>query len=316
MLSFTEEQIFWQCSEAAACEEYPHDPIERLYYQNQPFWSTVPQEYLLLSNRCGEVRGYKNIAQSTPERWFNTIERYCELELTFPDKDKIKAVEGIGIQTAVILGDTYRHGMTSSTLLPSLLWCIPHDAHDAQSCHRSPTWRAPTWHWASWDGPLGFWEPRNIYEQIGWSRMMPLVKLFMSDNFDPLATDGSIDTWPLLMCIGRLLRLKLDDPKKLNDTESDYKFELEDGGTIQFNVCYLDERGIIWDSSEHLAVLPIVGFREVRAWEAEVGIMASTDIDYKGLLVRKSDHGTFYRSGVVVWWNATTMAKPSLVVLE
>lgn len=39
--------------------------------------------------------------------WFGTLQTYCQAELTYPDKDKYAAIDGIGQLAAVRLGATY-----------------------------------------------------------------------------------------------------------------------------------------------------------------------------------------------------------------
>ena len=93
MLSFNGPEVFWQCSETAACGDFPNDDSEEVsWVSHHPFWSLTDSDRLLQTNRLSDTRtpwiscdldGLHYVG-SVHERWCTTMESYCKASLTFP----------------------------------------------------------------------------------------------------------------------------------------------------------------------------------------------------------------------------------------
>jgi hypothetical protein len=218
MLYFTDKQVLWQCTEAAACEDFPQEKCSKIDWAEKyhPFWALSDSSRLLRTNRLAppkdnEPDQAEQIVSASPEqKWFLTLESYCQASLTYPDKDIFKAIDGVGAEVAALTGRDYGHGILSGTLALTLLW---EAAPGARPEFRSPLHRAPTWHWASYH-PQSF----NLYTTIyilydylrrGIQRFAALAHLFMSDSCEEIAYPPTMDLWPDLMCIGRPLMLNI-----------------------------------------------------------------------------------------------------------
>ena len=197
MLSFNGPEVFWQCSEAAACGDFPSNKTEEISWaSHHPFWSLIGPDHLLRINRLSDTKNRwrdldldgQHYNGSIYERWCATTQIYCEASLTFPDKDVFKALEGVGQCIARLMGDIYQHSLLRNTLPSALLWKATY-----QWCRRSPPQRAPTWHWASYEGHLSFWNPQYLYLQLRkeYWRSSPVAYVFMSDDCRSFALDNA-----------------------------------------------------------------------------------------------------------------------------
>ncbi|KAI0405188.1 heterokaryon incompatibility protein-domain-containing protein [Xylaria palmicola] len=187
MLSFGSE-VFWQCSQAAACEQYPDTDLpaySRLI--GHPFWVLG---YLSDSHKDSGI--------DVTYQWLSALNTYCRSKLTYPDKDLFAAIDGIGTVLCQKFGGRFKHGMWDAALPEALLFG---GGFHSQGGLTAGNGFRPTWHWSSYyPGDLQF----NIYD-IG-SLHFQMVYAFMSDDCEPLPNETSKDFWPNLLLIGRLLR--------------------------------------------------------------------------------------------------------------
>ena len=57
MLSFNGPGVFWQCLEAAACEDFPDDKAEEISWaSHHPFWALTDSNDLLRTNRLSDTK--------------------------------------------------------------------------------------------------------------------------------------------------------------------------------------------------------------------------------------------------------------------
>ena len=166
MLSFNGPTVFWQCAEFAACEDYPNDrtySVEGI--AGHSFWALTDPKDLLrqlrplhhgVQDQQSDPEG-ENSKPSIHERWFDLTLQYCWAKLSFPDKDKFAALEGVGQRISQITGDLYQHGLFRYTLPLILLCTLPCGSLGA------PPERGATWHWASYDNMM-FHYPRALCE--------------------------------------------------------------------------------------------------------------------------------------------------------
>lgn len=104
--------------------------IERLI--DDPFWSLSPSQSLLRNvirrgpGRVGSSLHHDLVPEARPvtyqERWFNALSSFNAAKLTYPAKDKILAIDGIGMRLAELSSDTYSRGILAKTMPYALLW--------------------------------------------------------------------------------------------------------------------------------------------------------------------------------------------------
>lgn len=150
MLHFAQDQIYWECSSHDSAESEDHTfkcesspirlgPGSRSPWRYGSLWSI--DERLLKSRRA--------------DAWFLIVSTYSALYLTYPDKDKFFALNGIAKRAASLRDsdDAYVAGMFRKSLLLQLRWHTRNDLSRGVNCsRRSAAWRAPSWSWLSVDG--------------------------------------------------------------------------------------------------------------------------------------------------------------------
>ena len=324
MLSFNGPDVFWQCSEAAACGDFPDDEAEEVSWaSHHPFWSLTDSDHLLRKNRLSDTKNRwkdrdldgKHYNGSIHERWCTTMESYCEASLTFPDKDVFKALEGVGQRTAWLMGDVYQHGLIEETLPRALMWRAK-----VQWCRRSPPQRAPTWHWASYEGHLDFWNAQYLYSQARkehW-RASPVAYVFMSDDCRSFALDNATDLWPSLMCIGRPILLNVRDRGLGSLSLHSFCVRSSD-----IEVWPKVDYGVEADNSlDGFALLPLVSVQQAKDIHAEDSTVNQINfVSIEGLLVRGTGNGRYQRIGCFNEYGQKLLktlqtTKPTLMILE
>ena len=314
MLSFNGPEVFWQCSEAAACGDYPDDEVKDVVWAlNHPFWTLTDSDHLLRNNRLPEYEKRRRIQSfgqrdnvSIHERWFATMGDYCKASLTFPDKDVFKAIEGVGQCMALLMGDVYQHGLLRNTLPCALMWEAKY-----KECRRSPPQRAPTWHWASYEARLEF-------SSAGFLCMLardkeftvtPVAYVFMSDDCRTFASDIAKDLWPSLMCICRpiMLNLEYSDPSYRFHTRSSH---IKVSSTLDYEV-------EVDDSVDCFALLPLMSTQREESLRARHFMPNSI----QGLLIRATGNGRYQRVGYFKDYDLKLLeplktTKPTLIVME
>lgn len=263
MLSFTPDDVIWQCLESNASEVDP-DLTAELYDResliNKPLFWVMTSSWMAVHGMSGK--------KALQYGWFTALDHYVTTTLTFPDKDVFRAIQGIGYEMQKLTGQTFAHGTLSDTLLPSLLW------EDNHWFDHTELRRQPSWHWSSLDTPRNFFSVCCIYESHGNGYNLPLAYPFMSDDCTPLATMGSQDFWPKLFVIGRLLDprpLRLMDSRRRPASSSDFKegdmyLPLLVVGRWRLNTRY-DEEGLVVEGI-HLRKLSDGTFRRVNKFRS------------------------------------------------
>lgn len=220
LLSFTDQQVVWQCSENTACEDFPiaqpvlsHDAGVRSIFWAltdfaKPLEGSQYRSTVRMTAPSGGVRRRNIPTRSFEESWFEILHLYSMASLSYPEKDMFRAIEGVGNRLAHLVGSDYRNGMLAGCLEISLLWFIgPYEKSPASSV-------APSWHWASRSvfGSVYYRGVANLYARAREQRrrFSPMAYVFLSDDCRQLATrQGARDLWPHLVGIGRLTRVKL-----------------------------------------------------------------------------------------------------------
>ncbi|CZR69503.1 uncharacterized protein PAC_19403 [Phialocephala subalpina] len=150
MLHFAHDQVYWECQEVPiASESCPDGVPSEGRYRRPP----LPP----FSASDG--------THSRLDVWLNILESYTALAITFPEKDKLRAIGGVAERFVESTGMKYGGGMmqvySPSFLVAQLCWSV------SSGRRSSDVWRAPSWNWASMDGGLKF-----VY---GTSNNIPLV---------------------------------------------------------------------------------------------------------------------------------------------
>lgn len=105
MLSFTNQEVFWQCSEAAACETFPVTEARGAYHLSKDIsWALTDLKVLLRANRASHIEerprdlgnDVHHYYDNFKGKWFSTLDNYCEASLTYLNKDVLRAIEGVG----------------------------------------------------------------------------------------------------------------------------------------------------------------------------------------------------------------------------
>lgn len=166
IMHFGDTQLFWECHEGTACENYPGGLPEWAdpdWFANSAILrQSLYQLRLEEANTSLKVPGARRditISDIRPllrnEFYFHWAAfriRYTECSLT-REEDKLVAIQGIAKQFGRILSDQLIAGLWSNRLLEELCW------HKFSYANEPPPrklikWRAPTWSWASSDARI------------------------------------------------------------------------------------------------------------------------------------------------------------------
>ncbi|KAJ2973920.1 hypothetical protein NUW58_g8819 [Xylaria curta] len=110
MLSFGSGEVFWQCSQLAACETYAgqdesdKNPASEDELTRYPFW---------MLGYPGSHRQYS--VSQIKTRWIGTLNAYCHSNLTYPEKDLFIALDGMGALLLDNYGGRFKYGMWDAT---------------------------------------------------------------------------------------------------------------------------------------------------------------------------------------------------------
>lgn len=163
ILHFTARQVFWECHECKACENYPdglpgwalptwtHDTgmLKRQLniYRHQKQRATLPSNAPFSEHQ--PTCSYGKVIQEYDlhHYWSSFLIVYSSCALS-KEQDKLVAILGIAQDFGQALGDELVAGLWKSRLLEELCWLrksLPFDRKDPGPSK----WRAPTWSWAS-----------------------------------------------------------------------------------------------------------------------------------------------------------------------
>ena len=151
MVSFTSEELQWQCRKSRYCE--CGDPV------------TDDMNKMLI------YEGMKPIKELSAHRlWGRLLQRYTRTKLTM-SKDRLVALAGLASRIALFTKSTYVAGLWRNSLASNLLW-----KSKSPSRLFSKNYLAPTFSWASVDSPV---EMVELLEDAGpdeWSSTVETVE--------------------------------------------------------------------------------------------------------------------------------------------
>lgn len=328
MLSFTQTQLFWQCSESATCEIFPSHGVENddNWTGRFSFWAlTQPQDLLMFNKVSSSERYYSGVQNdwsSLQERWFNTLETYSQAGLTYPDKDIFRAIDRVGKSIAAATGDIYIHGMLQTTLPQALLW----NPLNNQCGHFNQSGRAPTWHWASYDGGLSFLSaislyrmPRTPSERTS-TRFRPFGHVFLSSNCGSptLDTGSGSGFWPYLIYVGHVIKVRL---QTYSNDKGEQCFSAITSGHVQLQNVEIDDNDIIRANfNEATALLPLIISQTTNSLTGNMRTRFELRA-INSLLVQDTGAGTFRRTGTCVHLRTDLLeeiskSNPRLIVIS
>ncbi|EPE33301.1 heterokaryon incompatibility protein [Glarea lozoyensis ATCC 20868] len=144
ILHFTRYQMYWECYQTLASEEYQHELPSDL----EDFRSTqnMAGDWLRMdAESCNR--------QYLHDRFYHVVQEYSGCALTKP-QDKLIAISGIARILQQKLEDEYVAGFWLKSLPQALLWYISDFGGSPQSPEFQ--YRAPSWSWASVDKTVRF----------------------------------------------------------------------------------------------------------------------------------------------------------------
>lgn len=143
-LSFTKYQVYWECPELIASEQFPNGLPTQLWTQH---------DYALLQPPTGKPRLNFDHEDELRLAWCSLVEIYSTCELTRPS-DKMIALAGLADELRNRTGDIYLAGLWKTDLQKQLCWRYSVWFDGSSNRSRTLCYNAPTWSWASFDGPV------------------------------------------------------------------------------------------------------------------------------------------------------------------
>jgi hypothetical protein len=161
IMHFTNTQLFWECHEFMACENYPSGLPEWAmpnWSENTSVLKTNLHQYRLrkASSFPEQYATQEDVLDSVTEiisdtelyfSWASFRIRYSQCALT-KEEDKLVAIQGVAKQLGDALGDQLIAGLWHNRLLEELCW-FPRYFRNDPPIREPGKWRAPTWSWAS-----------------------------------------------------------------------------------------------------------------------------------------------------------------------
>ncbi|VUC26302.1 unnamed protein product [Clonostachys rosea] len=160
VLYFGSDQIYWDCLCLRACEACPTQWIG-LSYKNKV--GQMPT--YMLSENC-DMNHLSDVL-----RWESVVEEYSSCDLTYPEKDRLIALSGIG--RAFGNPADYLAGLWRDDIATQLLW------RPGQHVKRHATYIGPSWSWVSMNGAVTYgdiWDDHHLDEQAKLSYAGGLIR--------------------------------------------------------------------------------------------------------------------------------------------
>ena len=170
-LSFAKHQVYWECPEIIAAEQFPI---------GLPEYIRTAASYIKLQPPTVKPRLDFEREQELRHSWCSLAENYSDCHLTQPS-DKMIAIAGLARQARDITGDTYLAGLWKADLRKQLCreYSLDTSCPDVRQISRSRTlsYYAPTWSWASFNGPVRIDQRyfRRVYEYTSFSEILDVL---------------------------------------------------------------------------------------------------------------------------------------------
>ena len=140
-LNFTKHQVYWECAELFASEQFPTGLPDGLWQEDSATMVRPPTAKPRL-NFEDEADNRKS--------WCSLIEVFSASSLRHP-ADKMIALASLASEMRRRTADVYLAGHWRKDLQKQLCWS---HSHLMTNRSRTPDYYAPTWSWASFKGPI------------------------------------------------------------------------------------------------------------------------------------------------------------------
>lgn len=143
-LSFAKSQVYWECRELVASEQYPTGIPQSLmdlssYDQAAPPIGKPTLDYTTVADRR--------------RAWAALVDFYSNFNFS-KLSDKMIALAGLAKDMRNMTGDTYLAGLWKEDLQSQLCWSTDYNVRRRINRSIVPFYLAPTWSWASVNGPV------------------------------------------------------------------------------------------------------------------------------------------------------------------
>ena len=142
-LSFTKQQVYWECPELIASEQFPNGIPDTAWRH--------PGDNILSPPTAKPRLNYEH-EDELQLCWSSLVGTYSYCHLTRPS-DKLIALAGLADEFRNRTKDVYLAGLWNANLHKQLCWIPDPDIVDTNRS-RTSQYHAPTWSWASFDGPV------------------------------------------------------------------------------------------------------------------------------------------------------------------
>lgn len=161
VLYFGGKQVFWECSEAIACEAVPQGVRPDKEQIDLKTWRAKTG---ILTGTSLTIDGGHDVRTARQEYrpWNQIVEVYSGCGLT-EERDKLIALSGVAKAMQEVLADQYLAGLWKSNLSSDLLWSVDSGQQDQRQPH---VYRAPSWSWASAEGMVRFRMHSTVYTEL------------------------------------------------------------------------------------------------------------------------------------------------------
>lgn len=171
-LSFTKNQVYWECRELMACEQFPAGMSGEAW--NPKLMAGFLTGYRTVAPPVGKPTVEFGDIASVNEAWGAMVKAYSSSYLT-EGSDKLVALAGLAEKVRESRQDTYLAGMWRRELLSQLCWNTCPQRERVVSRIRG-CW-IPTWSWASVDGPISpdmGYAPRSGYVVVDFAKVLDI----------------------------------------------------------------------------------------------------------------------------------------------
>lgn len=148
-LSFTRNQVYWECQELMACEQFPEGMSGEAW--NPKLMAGFLSGFRTVAPPVGKPTVDLEDLANVNEAWGAMVKAYSSCYLT-KGSDKLVALAGLAGKVRETRKDTYLAGMWKRELLSQLCWNTYPQHERAVSRIRGCC--IPTWSWANLDGPI------------------------------------------------------------------------------------------------------------------------------------------------------------------
>ncbi|KAH9223101.1 heterokaryon incompatibility protein-domain-containing protein [Leptodontidium sp. 2 PMI_412] len=164
------EQVFWECSELAACEALPWGLPTKIM-ERRGGLTQIPQNgFKSFINECSTPTFSRSLqSPQNPQLLDLAYERWCQIVETFSlcgitdPSDKISAITGVAKKMNNVFGDTFHAGLWGSRFLEGLAWEVKSGPETTErgkepvhALTGQPTYCGPSWSWVSVHGHVHY----------------------------------------------------------------------------------------------------------------------------------------------------------------